>query len=160
MSLSMLNTDGSRAPENQVRGPLGRVGQAQRLGEDLYKELALVRLALEWTPTHEHDGFYLGRCRGMEELELGRDKKMGWQHSPAGQGQPCVLPSAAPCLSPVPQAAPERGLADPQHQHPGPGPPLEATGPRGCGFSGGRGGVGMGRESSPLPDGSPRLQPP
>ena len=114
----------------------------------------MVRLALEWTPRHEHNGFYLGRCRGMEGLEWGRDRKMGRQagrrHSPAGLGQPRVPPSPAPCLSPVPQAAPERGLADPQHQHPGPGPPLEATGPRGCAFRrSGKGGQGEGVLSSP-----------
>ena len=60
--------------------------------------------------------------------------------SPRGSCSRAVsCPSPTPCLSPVPQPAPERGLSDPQRQHPGPGPPLKATEPRGCGFSGGAG---------------------
>lgn len=37
-------------------------------------------------------------------------------------------PSAPLVPSPVPPPAPERGLSDPQRQHPGPGPPLKSTG--------------------------------
>ena len=135
--LESTREPGEGTPESGGTGPEAR---------------GMVRLALEWIPRHEHNGFYLGRCRGMEELESGRDRKMGRQagrrHSPAGLGQPHVPPSPAPCLSPVPQAAPERGLADPQRQHPGPGPPLEATGPRGCASQEER--EGWARGGSPL----------
>lgn len=105
MSLNMLNTDGSSARE-PGEGTPGWVGQAQRLGEDLYKELALVRLALEWTPTHEHDGFYLGRCRGWRSWSWVGTRRWAGSIAPLGQGQPCVLPSAAPCLSQFPRQHP------------------------------------------------------
>lgn len=53
---------------------------------------------------------------------------------------PLTHPSTPPCLSPGLQSAPGRGLADPQHQHPGPGSQLkvtdhEAAAPRGAGES-------------------------
>lgn len=89
MSLSMLNTDGSRVPENQVRGPWIRDGTDPEAG-------GMVRLALECTSRCEHDGFYLGRCR-----RTGR--QAGRWCSPAALGQPRVPPSPAPACPQFPR---------------------------------------------------------
>ena len=100
MSLSMLNTDGSRAPENQVRGPLDRVGQAQRPGG--------------WSGWHWNGppdmstmGFIwvdAGGWRGWSGVGTGRwaDKQAGGI-APLGWGSPVSRPHPPPACPQFPR---------------------------------------------------------
>ncbi|KAB0398588.1 hypothetical protein E2I00_009941 [Balaenoptera physalus] len=144
--------EGDSWVEGGVRGHTDRPRGKGRVG--------VVRLAVEWTPGQEARMAFTwveaGERMDGVRVDVGTGGRAtrppgqtSWQPGcwegalGAAAAELCPAPHPPRRLSPVPQPAPERGLSDPQRQHPGPGPPLKATEPRGCGFSGG---VGAGWE--------------
>lgn len=83
----------------------------------------MARLVLEWTQEQGKGQVLVGLETGGQTSQLGVALvASGAQPGPApGPTPPLCLPTVLP-------SAPERGREDPQHQHPGSGPPVKVTG--------------------------------